>query len=216
MTAAPGSYAGRTKYDEPGRAARYAERSARRDREEWRLISRVLQGVPGAKSVLDVPCGTGRLAERFLALGVTVRGADASPAMRAEAEKSLSGRIGWLGANDFDLETSDPPSEWASDLVVCFRFLHHLPDEASRARVFSRLTPLARPYLLVSFHHPVSIHNASRSIQRLFSGRRGDRHSITLSRLTREAEAHGFRLVRAAALSRYLRDLWVALYEFGV
>lgn len=213
MSAAPGSYAGRTKYDDPARASRYARRSARRHREEWALVRRVLDGLPAPKSVLDVPCGAGRISAEFLAQGATVRGADASDVMRAEADNALSGRNGWIGAYPFDLETSETPADWSADLVVCFRFLHHLPDEASRARVLSRLARLSRRHVLVSFHHPVSLHNLARALRRLLTGRRGDRHAVLLSRLVREAAPHGLRLVRAKALSPYLRDLWVALFE---
>ena len=74
-------------------------------------------------------------------------------------------------------------------------------------------TRIARPRLLVSFHHPASLHHLSRALRRLVTGRRGDRHAITLGRLKREALEHGLRFVRAKALSPGLRDLWVALFE---
>jgi SAM-dependent methyltransferase len=207
-----GTYAAREKYDSPGRAARYARRSAARHRAEWRLLLRLLEGRPFPRRVLDAPCGTGRLAAEFLARGASVRGADLSPAMRAEAERALAGRPGWLGAGALDLEAPSPPREWAADLVVCARFLHHLPDAAARGRVFATLAALARPAVLVTFHHPVSLHHVARAARRVVTGRRGDRHAITVSRLAAEAGENGLRLVRAAGIAPYVKDTWAALF----
>jgi SAM-dependent methyltransferase len=206
-------YAGRTKYDEPGRAARYARRSRTRDAEEIDLVRRVLLGRGVPRSVLDVPCGTGRLSAHFLALGATVRSADLSPSMRAEAERRLAGRAGWLGAFAFDLDEDPPPRGWVSDLVVCFRFLHHLPGESARARVLSTLASLSSRDVLVSFHHPVSVHQAARAARRVLTRRRGDRYAVTARRLEAEARGHGLRRVRTCALGRYRRDLWATLFE---
>jgi SAM-dependent methyltransferase len=183
-----------------------------RHREEWALLARLLEGRPFPRRVLDAPCGTGRLAAEFLARGASVRGADLSPAMRAEAERALAGRPGWLGAVALDLEAPSPPADLAADLVVCARFLHHLPDAAARARVLCALASLARPALLVTFHHPVSVHHAARALRRLATGRRGDRHALTVARLAAEAAPFGLRLVRAAGVAPYLRDLWAALF----
>ena len=208
-----GGYAGRTKYDEPGRAARYAGRSPRRQAEEWRLVRRALEGDPWPKTVLDAPCGAGRLAAEFLARGSTVRGADLSPAMRDEATRALAGREGFLGVEALDLEGASPPFAWRAELVVCFRFLHHLPDAAARARVLRTLAALSTDRVLVSFHHPVSVHHLARAIRRAFTGTHGDRHAILLGPLREEAAAAGLSFVRAKALAAYRRDLWVALFR---
>jgi SAM-dependent methyltransferase len=204
-------YAGRTKYDEPGRAQRYATRSRRRHEEEKRLVFRALEGIPPPAAVVDAPCGTGRMAAEFLARGVPVLCADLSPAMRDEAAASLTGTPGLLGVVPLDLE-GPPPNEPAGDLVVCVRFLHHLPDEAARGRVLRTLAALSRRHVLVTFHHPVSLHHLARAARRVVTGRRGDRHAVTARRLAREARGCGLTLVRTAALAPGLRDLWVALF----
>ncbi len=138
------SYAGRTKYDEPGRAARYRERSHRRNLEEWRLLEGLLTPLlaAGARpTVLDVPCGTGRIAERLLEIGLPVRGADLSPAMRAEADQRLTGHAGYRGTVALDLEQAEGPLPGRADLVVCLRLLHPLPDSGTPARVWATLRP---------------------------------------------------------------------------
>lgn len=207
------AYAARTKYDEPGRAQRYAARSPRRHAQEWRLVERLLRSRPRPREVLDVPCGTGRMAAEFLARGTAVRCADLSPAMREETGGRLAGRPGFLGLEAIDLESDVPPGVPRYDLVLCFRFLHHLPDAATRRRVLAHLGARCRGTLVVSFHHPVSLHQLARGVRRLVTGRRGDRHAVTLRALRRDAAAVGWAVVAAAGLAPGLRDLWVALLE---
>lgn len=206
----PMTYAARTKYDRPGRAARYRARSPRRDAEEWALLERCLAPLPVPESALDVPCGTGRIAAHLLERGIPVRGADLSPAMRRETEERLVGRPGFLGVVPIDLDAGGTPEGLAADLVVCFRFLHHLPGEADRSRVLANLGRLTRRDLLLSFHHPVSVHNLARGARRVLTGRRGDRYALTVGRLRLEAAEAGLDLVAVRALAAWRRDLWIA------
>ncbi len=127
-----------------GRAARYARRSARRDAEERALLARVLPPAAPGATVLDAPCGVGRLAAFLLERGYAVRGADLSPAMREGAEAALGPHPRWLGVEPLDLEAPATATAAAYDLVLCFRFLHHLPDAATRARVLRSLAARAR------------------------------------------------------------------------
>ncbi|MDJ0523439.1 MAG: methyltransferase domain-containing protein [Planctomycetota bacterium] len=207
------SYAGRSKYDEPGRAGRYRERSERRNREEWALVEELLRQIdPAPASAIDAPCGTGRIAEQLLGRGLAVTCADLSPAMRAETERRLEGKAGYGGVHALDLETGEGAPAPA-DLVVCLRFLHHLPDGETRARVWKTLRALTKGHVIVSFHHPVSAHNLSRLFRRLLTGKRGDRHTQRPSALSREAAAAGLRVVRFVPLARWRREFWVALLE---
>lgn len=204
------TYAARTKYDEPGRAARYRARSPRREEAEGRLVDRLLDGLDVLpRSAWDVPCGTGRLAERLLARGIPTRGADLSPAMRAQAEARLAGQAGWGGAVAMDLEAVAPDTPPA-DLVVCLRFLHHLPDAPARARVLRGLARLTAHDVLLSFHHPISLHNLRRWWRARLTGRRSDRHVITPRQLRVEAQAAGLAWQRALPLARWRRELWIA------
>lgn len=205
------SYAARTKYDEPGRAERYAARSARRNAQEWALVARVLDGLAvRPKDALDVPCGTGRIAERLLERGVPTRCADLSTAMRQQTEERLGDHSDYGGAIELDLENPVEPLPDAADLVVCLRFLHHLPDAAHRRRVLATLRRLTRGHLLLSFHHPISFHNLTRGLRRLLTRRRGDRYAISPARLRAEAEAAGFEVLSMRGLAPYRRDFWVA------
>ena len=205
------SYAGRSKYDEPGRAERYRGRSRRRDAEEWALLEALLARLePAPQTALDAPCGTGRIAERLLAHGLDVQCADLSPAMRAETQARLEAEAGYLGVCPLDLEAPGADGPRPADLVVCFRFLHHLPSAEHRARVFAALRALTTRDVILSFHHPVSFHNLGRWLRRLRGGSRGDRYTLTPGALRREARAAGLRVERLVPLGRWRREFWLA------
>ena len=206
------SYAGRHKYDEPGKAAEYAGRSRKRDVEEWALLTRVLDTLPATPSnCLDVPCGTGRIAEQMIARGIPTSCADLSPAMREQTNSRLEGKPGFLGAHALDLEAPCDDAPSPHDLVVCFRLLHHLPDTATRARVWRTLRGLTAKHLIVSFHHPVSAHNLSRVFRRLITRRRGDRHTLRLGKVRNEAHAADLEVEAFFPLGAWRRELWLAL-----
>ena len=202
------SYAARHKYD-AARAARYAARSPRREREEAALLERALAPLtPTPATAWDVPCGTGRIAAQLIARGLSTRCGDLSPAMRARTHERLRGQAGYAGvvALDLDAALDLPPA----DLVVCFRFLHHLPDATLRRAVLRQLRSLCTHHLLVSFHHPVSAHNLGRGVRRVLGGAPSDRHTLSVRTLARDADAAGFRPQAWLPLGRYRRELWLA------
>src|SRR5688572_3717799 len=74
-------------YESSEAAARYdgVHRGRARHRREERAIRLALRDVPAGSSVLDLPCGTGRMLPVLNAMGYRVTAADASAAMVAYA-----------------------------------------------------------------------------------------------------------------------------------
>ena len=210
--AGPVAYAGRTKYD-AARARRYEKRSARRQAEEWSVVERLLAGHAPPRTVLDAPCGTGRIAAEFLARGSSVRLADWSDDMLALARANVGAHASVLGVERLDLEAPPEADAATHELVICLRFFHHLPDDDRRGRVLASLRARASDAIIVSFHHPASAHHLARAVRRLVTGRRGDRFSNTLRELERLAHPLGLRLEHAAAVAPYLRDFWAARFR---
>lgn len=208
----PPAYAGRAKYD-AARAARYAARSAARHLEEWRVVARLMAGGPPLRTVLDAPCGVGRIALELRARGAHVRLADWSPDMLERARASLGTGDGVLGYERLDLESIPENGVATHDWVVCLRFFHHLPDDAHRLRVLASLRARSHDRVIVSFHHPISVHHLARAARRVCTGRRGDRHALTTARLARLAAQVGLAFERADAVARYRRDFWAARFR---
>lgn len=92
---------------------------------EKREIAKAFAGLPANASVVDVPCGTGRLAEVLLESGYKVRGVDISPDMLEVAKKRLA-RFG----EKFSTQVCDARELSRAerfDGALCARVLMHFP-----------------------------------------------------------------------------------------
>ncbi|TAN03006.1 MAG: class I SAM-dependent methyltransferase [Rhodanobacteraceae bacterium] len=93
---------------------------------EKRTIAKCFASIPNGAQLVDIPCGTGRLAEALLMHGYQVRGMDISDEMLAVARQRLS-RFG----GRFTTEVADakhPPNGHAVyEGALCARVLMHFP-----------------------------------------------------------------------------------------
>jgi 2-polyprenyl-3-methyl-5-hydroxy-6-metoxy-1,4-benzoquinol methylase len=98
------------------------------DRLEKRAIVAAFRDVPRGTLILDIPSGTGRLAEALLEAGYDVMGMDISPAMLEVARRKLS-RFG----DRYKTEVMDvqnlPNTEKKFSAALCARVLMHFPLE---------------------------------------------------------------------------------------
>jgi SAM-dependent methyltransferase len=193
------------RYETSGRARAYRDRSAARTVRELELLGRVWPGCAG-ETVLDAPCGTGRLLEFLRTRGHGVVQADRALAMLRSQQRPPG--IAALQAHSLAL----PLRDGAVDGVVVFRLLHHLGRAAARAAV-AEACRVARRFVVVSFFHPCSSHHASRRLRDLLRRRAPTRHAITLSRLRRWCRGLGFEPLGHGAELPWVRDLWVAAFE---
>ena len=142
----------RKHYDEH-QANRYAERKEgnRRSHEaECRLVSRALAGVDRAESIVDIPCGAGRMTVVLARLGFRPAAGDVSPAMVDLARQRCAAEGLDVSVEVQDLEKTSWPDE-AFDNVFSFRFFHHLPDDPLRFQVAAELCRIARRRVFVSY-----------------------------------------------------------------
>lgn len=126
-------------YDASG-ARRYARGIRQRRLSRWLELSALRRALRGAGgSVLDAPCGTGRvdavLREHFAVIAGLDRSADMLGIYLA-AEPRRRG----LCADLFDAPLPDHGFDW----VVCHRLFHHLQDDAARLALLGSLRRLAR------------------------------------------------------------------------
>jgi len=93
---------------------------------EKRCIVRAFRTVPKSALILDMPCGTGRLAEALLEAGYRVFGADISPAMLEVARRKLV-RFGERFETRV-IDAREPPKDGVEfDAALCARVLMHFP-----------------------------------------------------------------------------------------
>lgn len=194
------------RYDAPGKSTAYAERNPARTARELALLRAVWPGRPG-ESVLDLPCGAGRLLPLLRdELGHRVVQADGSLAMLQQARsRALPPVPGALGN-----ALAMPFADGAVDGVVMFRFLHHLPPDAA-ARALAEACRVARRFVVVSFFHPCSVHQLTRAWRR-WCGASPTRFAMDLRTLRRRLAGAGFRLAGHRAELPYAKDLWLAAF----
>jgi len=129
-------------YDRPAAADAYDARVRGRHRLsgrlELRMVRRGLRDATG-ESVLDCPCGTGRLDALLRERFTDVTGVDGAQAMLDVYLRGDPRRKGQV-ADVFDLPFADDAFDWA----VCHRLFHHLKDDDERERLLRSLARVAR------------------------------------------------------------------------
>jgi len=118
-------------------------------RREIGLVGRALAGLsPGPKTILDVPCGTGKLDGLFSELGVRAVGMDISQEMLSvlKEKTEMEPRFGKLLCAD---ATCLPFPEATFDTIVCLRLLHRVPHSI-RLTMLKEFARVARRHVIVS------------------------------------------------------------------
>ena len=186
-------------YDDE-RARAYRGRSTSRKAAEARLVRRILEGVSRGV-VLDAPCGEGRMLRLLREMGFTPFGLDISPGMLRLAGGGILGELERL-----------PFKDRSFPLVLCHRFLHHLPPEGQK-RVLAELARVADRWIVLSFFHPVSLHGFQRRLRCLVTGRKSGRYATRPSRLEAVLGAEGFLPRSLLAQAPFFREFRLALFE---
>jgi SAM-dependent methyltransferase len=116
---------------------------------EERVIVQALSGLPPGSTVLDAPCGTGRLIALLRRRGFRPTGCDISIAMMTVAREQLTSP-----GYKVPLVTSDvqhlPYPEKAFDAALCVGLLMHL-DADARVGALRQLALVARDRLVVQY-----------------------------------------------------------------
>lgn len=135
------------RYDEE----RFTSRKGRwLDRREKRSVTKALKHVDRACTILDLPCGTGRITEHLLALGYRVAGADISAEMISHAESRIGDHERLIGFHHIDAASMPFPAN-AFDCVTSVRFMGHLPPSL-KIDVLREMARVAKQYLVVTFY----------------------------------------------------------------
>ena len=96
---------------------------------ERRVISRAFHPIPRTLTVLDLPCGTGRLAETLLADGFHVVGIDISAPMLDVAQRKLRRFGSRFATRVGDVHELARSERGTYDVALCARILMHFPLE---------------------------------------------------------------------------------------
>lgn len=163
---------------------------------EIKLIYHILAGLnPVPKNILDIPCGTGKLAEVFRSLGIPVVGADISQEMLKLLRDSNPVQKSYTALFRADA-TRLPYKDSAFDCIVCLRLLHRVPDTV-RQNMIRELARVARHHLILSAGVNDGIQAARLWLRNTFSKFPPVPFPITRASFRQQSNTAGLSIVRS-------------------
>ncbi len=199
-------------YQTQRKARRFAAAvpGTRTDRREKKCIRKALAflKLPNTSSILDIPCGAGRLFPLLKQNGNQITGADISASMIQEAAQAAYDRL--KVADVFETGFSDQEF----DLVVCHRLLQYFSEAADRRGALSELRRISKGPVLVSFSCNLAFDYLVYKVKRFFGLTRA-RHCRPVSFFDFEKDAHaaGLEVVRWFAARPLISRRWYAVLK---
>jgi len=175
-------------------------------------VERALRGVPRDETIVDAPCGAGRMTVFLRSLGFRPAAADVSPAMVELTRRRLERESIDAAVEERDLEDTGWPDA-AFDNVFCFRFFHHLPTDAHRRRVAQELCRVAGKRVVVSYLDAGSWTWRRRAMETRLLGKTFKKYPLTPPAMARLFEEAGFAVVADHAQLPFLHSLRVLVAE---
>ena len=196
-----------THYD----AERFVGRSKkRRNRRKWAAIQRALAETDGVRSILDIPCGTGRFTGHLVGEEYSVVGGDISFEMMRVAQDNLGVLPGLRGYVQAEAENL-PFRNRAFDCVMSIRFLFHV-DPTVRVRMLREMVRISR-WLVVDYRHRYSYHYARWKVERALGLTTRKFVRVSRRQLEDELRQAGAVLKRVHPVGRVFSDKWIVIAE---
>ena len=179
---------------------------------EKRYVAKAIQGLTPGSSILDLPCGTGRLAEVMLNAGHKVEGADVSPAMLEVARRKLQRFGERFSTRVLDVMTlpADAPAQY--DAALCARVLMHFPLD-DQIRFLRGVAQLSRGPVILTQSFSTPYHRARRRFKRMIGNQPSANHPITESELRQLLDGAGLREVRRLRPARLVTEAIVVVAQ---
>lgn len=181
------------------------------DRRERACLEQLVRKRAAApdQTVLDMPCGYGRIAPMLVGLGLTPLWGDISFAMarRVSRRPEAKSGVGQLVGNAAQI----PLATNAVDGATCIRLIEHFRLGEIRTGMMRELGRVVRRWLVVSFYDGASIHGKTK---RLACKMRGKKVAVAMqsrASFRAEADAAGLDVVAFRAPLRFVHAHTFAL-----
>jgi SAM-dependent methyltransferase len=185
----------------------------KRNARKWAAIRKALSLATGVRTILDLPCGTGRFTGALAREGFEVVGSDISMEMLRKAASIPDGKqraiFGYVQANAEHLPLRDD----SLDCVVCIRFMMHV-DPATRVRMLREFRRVSRRWVIVDYRHKYTFRYVlTHTFGKLGLGR-SPLSRVSRRDLEQEFRDAGFMIRSVVRVSTpLLSDKWVVLAE---
>ncbi len=164
-------------------------------RRKWSLIQKALHGIEGIETVMDLPCGTGRFTQQILNQGWRLINSDISNAMLSQARDLAENDPDLIGSLRADAEAL-PLADSSIDLVLCIRFLMHVPREV-RPAIFREFARVTKRWVVLDVRHTYCINTHMKRIRSRFNPKvKVPNFRYTMKTLNEDIRAGGLRIKR--------------------
>jgi ubiquinone/menaquinone biosynthesis C-methylase UbiE len=186
----------------------------RRNARKWAAIQKALALANGVKTIVDLPCGTGRFTGNLARAGYEVVGSDISAEMMGQAAKLPSVQHanirGYVRADAEKL----PFKSKSTDCLVSIRFLFHV-DPETRRRMLREFGRVSRRWVIADYRHKYSFRYGVWKLTRALGLTKRPFERVSVKSMTAEFEDAGLRVAKIIPVRRGLSDKWVVLAETG-
>jgi len=198
--------------DDPRVARKYMNRKSRRHKAEITLVERAFSNIPTSNTVLDIPCGAGRITVLLARKGYRCTGAEIADAM-IDIARSETGKVGLsCHVEKADIEDMVYPDRHFG-AAICFRLFHHFPNQDVRTRVIKELCRVTDNYVALSYLSRFSPTSIKRGIRRAFGGKASRQNATSLSEVEKYFELNNFVLLKDYAQLPIIRSLHLAVFK---
>ena len=207
----PAAYRNRIKND-PQAAEVYKYRKATKHQAEMALVERGFCCIPQSNTVLDIPCGAGRVTILLERLGYRCTGAEISDAMIEVARQEIAAAELGSRIDKIDIEDMDYPDRQFG-AIICFRLFHHFPNPQVRRRVVKEMCRVASEYVALSYFSPLSPTSLRRAFRATVSGKISRQYATPLTEIAAYFQECGFGLVKDFAQTPWMHTLHLAIFK---
>ena len=186
----------------------------RRNARKWAAIQKALASTSGVKTIVDLPCGTGRFTGHLARAGYQVVGSDISIEMMQQAAKlpavQHANIAGYVRADAEAL----PFAAKSVDALMSIRFLFHV-DPETRRRMLREFGRVSRRWVIADYRHKYSIRYGVWRLSRALGLTKRPFERVSVKSMKAEFEDAGLRVLEIIPVRRGLSDKWVVLAESG-
>jgi ubiquinone/menaquinone biosynthesis C-methylase UbiE len=166
------------------------------------------------KTIVDLPCGTGRFTGHLARAGYQVIGSDISVEMMQQAAKLPSVQhaniAGYVRADAEAL----PFAAKSVDALMSIRFLFHV-DPETRRRMLREFGRVSRRWVIADYRHKYSFRYGVWKLSRALGLTKRPFERVSVKSMTAEFEDAGLRVHKIIPVRRWMSDKWVVLAESG-
>jgi ubiquinone/menaquinone biosynthesis C-methylase UbiE len=163
------------------------------------------------RRVLDLPCGTGKLASVFAQFNFKIVAADISRQMMEVAAREYNHLPGFVGFEQTDASATKFADE-EFDAVICLRLLHRVPD-AVRSAILVDLGRISRKHVIVSVGLTNSLQQFRRQVRKIITGTTTVPYPVTRSVFSEQLSAAGLNPIRWTPVLPVVSSEWIVLCE---